>query len=325
MKRLLFALAAGLTLLAAGRGQAARVEADPNKEYAITPEVGPFVICVKGYIGPNAHTLANQLTLHMRQCGWPAYVFDYSAEERRKAKEMLDERYRMAPEIARHKKIEVKDQWGVLVGGYPDLDSARKDVDRVKALPWKDLPKTQLDILNTGTAELQAVSPYAYAFATRNPLMTQPKPDPAAADPAWKELNEGRPYNLLKCGKPWTLAVKQFQGMNVIQPRSMSSKFLQAIGFGDKQGDLLAASAKQAEEVARVLCQMNYKAYVLHTRGASIVTVGAYDRPDHPDLLRAQKELANLKLVDEKVVHDPKWVELYQFFAQPMPMKVPEL
>jgi hypothetical protein len=328
MKRLLFALAGGLTVLAAAApAHAAPVEADPNKEYVLTPEVGPYVICAKGYMGANAHELARRLVLHLRRHGFPAYVYDYSEEERRKARETLEERYKMAPELARHKTIRVEEQWGVLVGGYKDFDGASKDVPKVKKLEaWKeDLPKSDLDIVpDMSTGRLYAMSPCAYAFATRNPLVPQAKPDPNAPDPAWKTLNDGRPYNLLKCGKPWTLAVKQFQGLNVIQPRSTSSKFLDALWGGGKEGDLLDASAKQAEEVARALRVWKFDAWVLHTRGASIVTVGRFDGPEDPKLLQAQNDL-KVQLGKIKLGSDARTIEMFQFFPLPLPMKVPQL
>ena len=64
----------------------ARVEADPGKEYPLTPQAGAYVICVKGYTGPNAHTLANKLALYLRQQGlWTREVtgFDPGADRAR--------------------------------------------------------------------------------------------------------------------------------------------------------------------------------------------------------------------------------------------------
>jgi hypothetical protein len=268
--------------------------------------------------------LANQLTLYLRQNGYPAYVFDYSGEEKRKAKELLDDRYRNIPEEVRpRKKIRVEDQWGVFIGGYKDLESASGDLARVKKLKWDNLKKTDLDYVpDMKTGEILEVSPFAYSFASRNPTVPQPKTDPNAPDPAWKELNEGRPYNLLRCGKPWTLAVKQFQGLNVVQERSVSSKFLSLLGMSDTSGQLLDASAKQAEEVAKVLRKMNFEAYVLHTRTASVITVGAYDTPEDPRLQQVQRQLRSLTFRNNS---DPRAAQLLQFFAQPLPMRVPQL
>jgi hypothetical protein len=333
MKRLLFALAVGLALLAVpATGRAARVEADPNKEYPVSPEAGPYVICVTAYTGPSAHHLANQLTLHLRQNGWPAYVFDYSAEERRKAQELLDERYKnLPPDVPRRKTVRVEEQWGVLIGGYRDFDGASNDIPKVRQTPWPNLDKTGFDhVTDPSNGAIYQVSPYAQCLATRNPTVRVQKADPNAPDPYWKELNSGRPYNLFKCGKPWTLAVLQFHGTGVIQPRSASSKFLDMLGVGNKSGDMLEASARQAEEVARYLHteqvarilrdvlrdeEPNLEVYVLHTRSGSIVTVGAYDSKDDRRLQQAAQRLRGMRFGATGI----------QFFEQPMPMKVPEL
>lgn len=324
MKKYLGALA--LLALAGAASAAPKVEADPTKDYLLTPEVGPFVICVKGYTGPNARTLAHTLVIHTRRQGYAAYLFDRSAEARREAEEMLKQRYASAPELAKRRKIRIEENWGVLVGGYRDLESASKDVEKVKKLSWDDLAKTKLDIVpDSRDGKLYAVSPYAYAFATRNPLVPAPKADPSAPDPAWKDLNAGRPYNLLKCGKSYTLAVKQFAGVNVVQPRSAFSPLTEAL-WG-KSGETLDASARQAEEVARFLRSYHkLDAYVLHTRGASIVTIGAFDGPEDKEMLRMQQTLSGqLRQIESKIAPDPRTADLYRFFPQPMPMKVPQL
>jgi hypothetical protein len=164
---------------------------------------------------------------------------------------------------------------------------------------------------------LYQLNTYAQCIATRNPTVRAQKADPNAPDPFWKELNDGRPYNLLKCGKPWTLAVRQFQGQGVIQPRSASSKFLDMIGLGSKSSDLLDANAKQAEEIAKVLRGMHYDAYVLHTRTGSIVTVGAYDSKDDKGLKQAAKALRSMRFgLDANAI---------QLSDQPLPMAVPQL
>jgi hypothetical protein len=67
----------------------------------------------------------------------------------------------------------------------------------------------------------------------------------------------------------------------------------------------------QAHEVARVLRDMHFDAYVLHTRYSSIVTVGGYDTVNDPLLLQNQRHLASLQLGS------------VQMFATPMPMQVP--
>ena len=212
------------------------------------------------------------------------------------------------------------EQWGVLIGGYRDLESASKDLSKIKKLPWPNFDDEAFEhVPDLVKGQRLRVSPYAQSIATRNPLVPLAKPDPSTPDPAWKNLNDGRPYNLLNCRKAWTLAVKQFQGVNVVQTQSSSNKLLEFLGMGDKSRDVLAASAMQAEELAKVLRKMDFDAYVLHTPSASVVTVGGYDSPNDQRLQVAQR-LKNLTFQNPK---DPRTAQFLQLFAQPLPMKVP--
>ena len=103
MRRFLFALTSVIVVLVVTRpGWAAKIEADPNKEYVITPEAGVWMICVGCYTGEDAHNLAHQLVYQLRS--WkdplPAYIFDYSAELKRKQeddKKAWRERYPDTP------------------------------------------------------------------------------------------------------------------------------------------------------------------------------------------------------------------------------------
>jgi hypothetical protein len=321
MKKSLFALTTLLAFLAVpAAGRAAGLEADPNKDYPITPEAGPYVICVKAYGGSDAPQLARQLVLHLRQNGWPAYVFDFTAEERKRNKEFFEERYKNVPPEARpHKTFHIEEQWGVLIGGYKDFKSASADIPKVKKTPEppEDKRFLRVDFMDQQTKQLYQLNTYAQCIATRNPTVQAPKANAGAPDPAWKQLNDGRPYNLLtKCRKPWTLAVAQFQGTAVIQPRSAASQFLDAIGLGGRSDDMLEASARQAEEVARYLKQnLHCDAYVLHTRTGSVVTVGGYDKKDDEQLFKAAQRLHGLQFGATGI----------KLFDQPKAMQVPRL
>src|SRR5262245_20994331 len=173
MKRFVFVVAGVLVLAAVPpAGRAARVEADPNKEYAITPEAGPFAILVKAYSGGDARPLANQLALYLRQQGWPAYVYDYTPERERNAKEWIEARYQnVPPEARRHKTIHVDPQWGVFIGGYRDFDGASGDLAKVKKTPEPPAQKgfLEVDHVDPMTGKLYQLSAYAQCMATRNP------------------------------------------------------------------------------------------------------------------------------------------------------------
>jgi hypothetical protein len=163
------------------------------------------------------------------------------------------------------------------------------------------------------------VNPFVTAFVVHNPTVPMEQPDRSKPDPALQALNAGRPYNLFRCGKPWTLVVKDFPGSAALQPRSSAgSSFLASLGIGSKAEDVLDAGAKQAEELARVLREMKLDAYVLHMPKVSLVTVGAYDGLHDPRLEQMQRQLTNLQ-----IKAPGGQLVLVQCFAQPAPMPVP--
>src|SRR5437870_5342094 len=115
----------------------ARVEADPNKEYAVTPEVGPLMIRVTTYVGPEARQLAHQMVLEIRsRFDLPAYVVNYGDEERRKQQQELEQFRKQFPDYQgpiRHTRIQ--EQCMVLIGGYKDIDTAHRALKEIKKLP----------------------------------------------------------------------------------------------------------------------------------------------------------------------------------------------
>lgn len=327
MQRFLVVMTVLAGLVLPGFGRAAEVEADPRKSYVVTPEVGPWMICVTSYTGTQAVPLAHTLALEIRQRdNLPAWVFNRGDEERRKQqaeRERLKQQFPDA-DLSRLRRTRIEDQCAVMIGGYKDFDAARRDLDRVKKLkPPRDekLMPLLMEVnpvqTNQGTkGEIRGahLNPFPSSFVTRNPTVPAP-PRENKPDLFLKKLNEDEPYSLLKCRQPWTLVVKTFEGASTYQTRNESSS-----GFLDKlrasfsgSGDLLTASALQAREVAKVLKQSGFDAYVLHTRNQSIVTIGGYPTAEDGNLQLIQRKIANLQLGPIKL------------FSNPIPMEVPRL
>src|SRR5262249_1438518 len=142
----------------------------------------------------------------------------------------------------RRRTVRIPEQCAVLIGGYRDFDAASADLKRVKNLPLPELKlesgKLAYDTISVfipdeekkRTAVPRApLNPVANSFVTRNPTIPAP-PRANKFDPFWKELNAEEEYSLLKCPRPWTLAVKEYRGSAVIQERSSSSNFLKMLG-----------------------------------------------------------------------------------------------
>ncbi|HVL15913.1 MAG TPA: hypothetical protein VM529_25295, partial [Gemmata sp.] len=217
----------------------------------------------------------------------------------------------------RYKTVRYNDQIAVLVGGFKTEADARKALDTMRQ--WPAPKNTQLmDIAQVpqftqdGKREIvgMPMNPYLTAHVVPNPMIERDGPKEAAGlDPFVKKLNEDNPYSLLKATKGWTLAVKSFSSPVEIQGQDGGNVGLMRKAAGSKAARVLEASGDQAEKMAAALRKLkgkggeplNLEAFVLHTRTASIVTVGQFDGPNDPALLQTKQLLTSLPL---KVTED---------------------
>jgi hypothetical protein len=327
-------------LLVVGAGLAARVEADPNKEYHITAEAGGYFICAASFRGPEAPALARELTLVIRRdYQLPAHVYDRGGKEREEQRQKVMALLKTCPE-GHFRGVRIEEQFAVLVGGYKDRESARKALDDFKKLPLP--PEKFCDTTTIGEPATQngqqgmmfkvvRISPFANAFVVPNPLLPPEQPDRLKADDFLKKLNAGESLSLLNNKKQWTLMVKSYQGLAAIQTNSTGNKFLDML-TGRSSADHLGAAAMNAHALAQLLRDMKFngqpvslESYVLHDRYRSIVTVGSYDSQDDPKMKRDMQMLSKLSL---QAMNDPKAdAQLrsnVQFLSQPIPIPVPK-
>lgn len=307
-----------------------RIEADPQGHYPITPGIGAFVICAACFTGDEAPDLARQLVYQIRaNYNVPAYLFNRGDEERRRQQEELEAVQRLNLQVnqnqpVRRRTIRIEEQCAVLVGGYPDMETGRLALDQIKAMKVNELRlrsgQSALDVMQTvkedGTVQRSFVNPFTTAFVTRNPSI--PPDQINKFDPQLLVFNADEEYSLLKCPQRWTLAVKQYAGCKVVQTGATpTGGFLKNLLPGpNKPGASLDAAGLQAHELARVLRQLNFQSFVLHTRTNSLVTVGAFTSPDDPNIKRVQHQLASLQ--ERLKPKDP-----LQLLPTPIPMEVP--
>ena len=339
--------------LAVGRGAAQQVEADPNKDYPVIPQAGEWMVLVSYYTGPEAESLARQMAYKIRaEHKLPAYIFVYIDQERKRQKEELDRANKMAlelmresgedPEHIRFKTIRVEAQYGVLIGGWANVETANVAVKAIRGI--KDPPKlvsvtgrepydsvTQAVLDKKGKPVLDAnghpqyerhwVNPFTTAIVTRNPSLP-PQRATQKADPVLKQFNAGEEYSLLKCPKPYTMVVKEYSGASEIQDvrDKKDDGFLSAIGLGGNHpGDALDAAALQAHYLAKTLTELKFEAYVLHTRTNSAVTVGGFDSLNDPRMQRVAQDLAQLR---ESMIRKSNTDPL-QLYPRPLAIEIP--
>jgi hypothetical protein len=286
-----------------GMGTAAPpVEADPNKEYVITPAAGPWMIRAAVYEGADSKQKAHELVLEIRsRYNLPAYVFYYGEEERRKQREELERlRQQYKDNFVPPRTTRIPDQSAVLVGGYRTMDEARDTLQKIKKLqPSSDRLKTLFtDVRSPEDKEKEddviraaEISPFLTSFVVPNPTVPV-KREPRNEYALYKKLNEYESYNVLQCKKPWTMAVAKFQGLQTFQPKNTSGSFMDKL-WGRKSSEHLDACSLNAHNLAEALRQQGFEAYVLHARWGSVVTVGGFDGPDDPRMRQVEQAIAS--------------------------------
>ncbi len=370
---------------AAAPGAAARPAVAPESphEWAVGPDSGAWMVCVKSYAGDTAKAHAVELAGVIRnQYRSTAYLFERNSEERRR-EEQRQANYRAAKEAElapflqaqakfqaeaadkgiefietaatfRMPKVAIESQWAVLVGGFPDAETARKALDTVRTWP---VP-ANVALLDRavssrpgedGRAVLEGtyINPFRSAMVVPNPAAKRVAAAEAnAPDPVLIKLNEEEPYSLLRNPKGWTLIVKDFTVPTTVQSKDQEGGIMARL-FGDANdpSKLLDATANQARELAKALrteamgrgaqaaagraglTPRPLESFVLHHRTGSRVTVGSFDAIDDPALVEMQQVLAHMyfEVWDKPQSQGGRLLEKKQMFDGITPMPVPRM
>lgn len=339
MNRLIWAPALCLALGAAGVVRAApRVDADPNHDYPVTPEVGPWMVCAAYFTGPAAPDLARQMVLQIRGVhNLPAYVFNYADDERKKQKAVLDAQVTPFAQpdpdggiiipIPHHRlQVRVEEQCAVMIGGYADDAAAHAALLSIKKLPPPELKAPEgvqayPSIIDGGKEVM--LNPFTQSMVVRNPTVPHDARQEKATDPFLKTLNAGEDYSMLRCPQRYTLAVKEYMGASMVKQQSGSGGILEKLESGaGKPGESLSVAASNAHELARVLRQLKFDAYVLHTRTSSVVSVGGFDNPTDPEADHLRSRIATLQQTAQ-ASKDPAKRDPLGLFPTPVVIEVP--
>jgi hypothetical protein len=305
----------------------------PGSEFVVTPAAGPWLICVASYSGSDAPELGRQMVLELRnRHKLEAYTFNRGEREREEMNRELTlqaQRQQANNPLlhVRRRIVRIEDQVAVLIGGYRDEKDARQKLDDIRRLPPPDLHLSSgnptldtqfvIGIGDEGVSRKRVVvNPFSTAFVTPNPVQLRQKPPPM--DPIWETLNRDEPYSLLKCPNRLTVMVKQYVGAGGLVQADSSKGAVEKMCTGGKQGSALDAASLQAHELARVLRQLNFQAYVLHTRSYSLVTVGGFETLEDAEYKRVLQQLAALQQRFGAEGNDP-----FKLNPIPAPLTVP--
>jgi len=320
-----------------------RVEADPNKDYWLSEDNGPWMIMACSFTGDQAEQQARELVLELRKrYKLPAYMYEKTFD--------LKSDNAKSPRRYRYQQGERIREVAVLVGDFPAVDDPRAQeiLQKIKcyrptaleAHPEKSTSLTLAALrsiqqsLLTDDNEKKQKGPMRHAFLTTNPLLPDEYFAPKGVDKFILALNEGYEYNLLNCPGRYSVQVAHFTGEVILDQRE-----IQAIERGEKTfRSSLVDAAKRAHELTLALRQKGYEAYEFHDRGASIVTVGSFDslgtrRPDgkielNPQIVQIINTFAAEPAAPVPGVptlgYKPKTLIGIPFDIQPTPVEVPK-
>jgi len=266
---------------------AARIEAVRGRRYRITSRHGPWMIFVASLQGSTAREAANTLVYELRRLGIPAYTFSQS--QRTGSAKTSDRVVGSSRREVTSPKLAIS----VIAGNYPTIKDwrAQKTLKYIKRFH----PKTI-----TGGTYMKTPgrpSPFSGAFLVRNPLL------PAGKKPISnlvRQLNHGERHTLLGNRGRYTLVVATMTGRSQTVRESGLLQAKQAFRVGDSldqaadkarrlvkilnDNSYLAKLARSNPQLADILARDQFRAFVLHERYRSIVTIGEFASPQDPGI-----------------------------------------
>lgn len=361
-------LALGVTALAcspalAQTATAPPAAAAPDHPWAVKPEVGGWVIMVKAYQGPSAKALAERFAQELRTTyKVPAFLFEKGTEDRKKEEEraakerdkqrkaeeaqflQLTERLRAealakgfefqeTPLKLRVPKVQYEEQWAVLVGGWPSMEAARKQLDVIRQWPAPTdtgLLDSSTILRKSGASERAYLNPFHTAFVSRNPVAPRTLDEESQTDPRMIQLNSAEELSVLRIKKPWTIVVKMYaMPIKDIADKDGASKSPLMRVF-KPEADPMDAICRQARAMAVALREIKptakapqarpVESYVLYTFNGAMVCAGQFDSPDDPALKAEQAYLEGMTFEVSKVRGGPG--EKQRMFDQLVAMRV---
>jgi hypothetical protein len=312
-----------------------------NQDILVTKELGPWMVLVMSYSGPDGPVRARKFVEIARtHYKLPAYVFNYGAEEKAKelerVRKFIEERKAAlkAEGLSTDLPIRVKiahidEHCSVLIGGFATQEAAVKYRDQLKKItPDPKLFKVSQEgdlfdgkfytfdapVKGQQEREYVAVNPFARAMVVHNPTMKVEHVQAKLDVDLLKRFNAEEEYSLLKCKKNYTLVIKQFNLPSITGPQSDSPANSFWLGGGKKSESQTDFAAENAHELAKALRKSKLDAYVLHTKYYSLVTIGAFDSMQDPNMT-SMKSLIETRLVPS--------MEAMQLFPKAMAWEIP--
>jgi hypothetical protein len=269
-----------------------RVEADPNGDYTLIENNGPWLVMAASFSGEQGEEEARALVAELRQkFNLPAfyYAMTFQMEDQRAGRGLdnygapIRRRYQRGSHVLEH---------AVLVGEFPHIDDpeAQSLLERVKTLEPETL---KVDSGEPTSQSLIAVrqfhrsinqklgmpvnrGPMSHAFLTRNPLLPKEYFTPAGVDEDIAKWNKGLEHSLLHCPGKYTIKVATFRGRTLLKAANDDVQDeLRARRASDN--DPLVLAGENAHNLTVALRAKGWEAYEFHDRHESYVSIGSFD------------------------------------------------
>jgi hypothetical protein len=263
-----------------------KIEADPEKSYAVSESNGPWMILATVFRGENAEAEARRLVYELRkryklEAYSHAKVFDYTHEVRGRGF-----RPDGTPKVMKHANDDAVKEVAVLVGNFSSVDDdhATEALKKIKSIEPESLMPAGQSTSGQVFAEFRKAlnskkkkGPMGNAFVATNPLLPPEYFNSAGVDKLVLEMNKEVPHSLLDCPGKYTLKVATFSGSSLIDQRKIRD-----VSNGKKMNYSLQEAAEHAHLLTEALRKQGYDAYEFHDRQQSIVTVGSFDMVSVP-------------------------------------------
>jgi hypothetical protein len=268
-----------------------KVEADPNKEYRLTEDDGPWLIMCRSFAGDTAEEDARALVLELRQrFKLKSYLhvqeYDFTKPEIGKGFDQFGRPKVMKP--ANGTKFK---EYAVLVGDFSSAEDPKVEstLEAIK-YAWPNC----LDI-KSGKGQSQRFwglrivtrekidktdgkGPMRMAFLTRNPMLPDEYFAPKGIDPLVKNMNKGLEYSLLKNRGKYSVRIATFRG-NV-------RTTVRAKDYEKAAKEMTHSKLEEGEQLAHKLTlalrAQGVEAYEFHDLHESMVTVGSFESVGDP-------------------------------------------
>jgi len=294
-----------------------RLESDPNKDYTLTDNQGPWLILCSTFLGDEGEQQAKELVVELRRdFKLPAYThrmeWDFDDKLVGRGVDMYGR-----PKQMKHANYKQREETAVLVGDFPTIDDpeGQRLLEKLRYANPKCLDPQELEKNKKKSSQalgawrwvasrlsndedMKRRGPMGKAFMCANPLIPAEYFNPSGLDPLVVKMNEPVEHSLLKCRGKYSVKVATFGGSTISIPKEV-----EAIEKGEKQmRSRLELAAISAHKLTIALRSKGYEAYEFHDHGASFVTVGGFEYVGTP---RA----------DGKIEINPEIHELYLRFG----------